>query len=91
LNLSKSTRENILHAPENQHNAFHTLFAWGYPALMVAQVLNAKWLAHEAVLVPIPMPLLRGVLRFMRSKGSSLREEDLGITEVHRAHLRAKK
>lgn len=85
------SRTNITVVPEHEHRAFHLLFAWGYPAKIVAQVLNAKWLAHEEVLIPVPIGLVRKTLRFLRALGHTIHEEDLGITAAHnelRGHRR---
>ena len=83
-------KENISIVTEQQHRAYHTLFAWAHPAIMVAQILNAKWLCHSEVLVPVPTSLLPKVLEYLTSIGHQVNEQSLGITESHRKRYETK-
>jgi hypothetical protein len=83
------SKHNISRVPRNQHEAFHTLFAWAHPAEMVAQILNARWLCHSEVLVPVPTQHLPKVLEFLASLECRVEEERIGITDVHRSYYAA--
>lgn len=81
--------QNISRVSRLQHEAYHTLFAWAHPASMVAQILNAKWLCHSEVLVPVPTQHLPTVLKLLASLECHVEEERIGITEVHRGYYTA--
>jgi len=78
------TNGNISRVSDKMHKAYHLLFAWAHPAAMVAGILNAQWLCHREVLVPIPTEKLPEVLAFLESIGCPVHEDEIGITDTHR-------
>jgi hypothetical protein len=73
--------------PKHQHEAFHTLFAWAYPAKMVCQILNAKWLCSSEMVIPIPTGEIPRVLKYLESIGIVISETDIGVTHIHRERM----
>jgi hypothetical protein len=76
--------KNISMVPRNQHEAFHTLFAWGFPARMVCWILNVRWLCASEVVIPIPTKDIPRVLKYLRSHGIPISEAEIGLTHLHR-------
>ncbi len=65
------------------------LFAWAHPAIMVASILNARWLCQSETLVPVPTEHVPKALEFLASIGYPVDEHDLGVTPEHRKYFEA--